>query len=178
MRCEFCRAVFQKPAPHDHLPDRSKTTKQYLNLVYLECIAMLENQIITRVKILQLARHHLDGCGQFLLVQPMITLTNERDRCLSCWTRQIAASNDTFRATQSNGLAKELLHPKNIKFYFCFSLLKYVPIPKVRDLQPYISIRIKYCGFTFILVDSRGFGFSGEFVHSINSLAFQCSPEN
>jgi hypothetical protein len=78
---------------------------------------MLENQIITRVKILQLARHHLDGGGQFLLVEPMINLTNESDGCLSCWTRQISASNDTFRSEQSNGLAKKLLPTEKEKMY-------------------------------------------------------------
>jgi hypothetical protein len=78
---------------------------------------MLKNQIITRVKILQLARHHLDSCGQFLLVEPMINQTNERDGCLSCWTRQISASNDPFRTAQSNGLAKKLLPTEKEKIY-------------------------------------------------------------
>jgi hypothetical protein len=68
----------------------------------------------------------------------MINQTNETDGCLSCCTSQIAASNDTFRATQSNGLAKKLLPTKKKKktfnqtlssrktikkFNFCFSFL-------------------------------------------------------
>jgi hypothetical protein len=33
---------------------------------YLQGIPMLEDQIVTGVKILQLAGHHLDSCGQLL----------------------------------------------------------------------------------------------------------------